>query len=444
MSPSPGLTINVQAAEVFAPLWEKPARFKGAHGGRGSGKSHDRAQAVILAMLEGKRIVCLREVQNTIRDSVRQLLVDTIQRMRIGHLFEVLDAEIRGPLGSICIFRGMRDANAESIKSLEGFDIAWFEEAQTMSSRSMDLLIPTIRKDGSEIWFTWNPAKPSDAVDRLLRQTDPGNAIVVQANWKDNPWFPEVLHEERERCARDEPEKYPHIWEGDYLAASDMQFIPRPLVVAARKADAAHMPDDEKVMGVDLAWGGADETVIAYRCGQDARTHKWETMRLSDTMQLVGKVAEAYHRFQPDALFIDNGGAGKGVCDRLMQLGLPLIAVDSAAKPDGEIGGVKVANKRAEMWARMKAWLNGAAIPDDELLDAHLTGLEYDFNPRNEIVLESKQKLRREGRPSPDRADALALTFAFPVVTRKMRQAMPDLARQGPGPKRNANPYLNK
>ncbi len=144
---------------------------KGAWGGRGSGKSNDRAQAVIAAMISepGVRIACVREVQKSIKDSSRQLLVDWIQRYDIGALFDVIETEIRGPGGSLCIFRGMSDQNAESIKSLEGYKYVWWEEAQTASEKSLRLLRPTIRAEGSELWFTWNPRKKSDPIDISLR-----------------------------------------------------------------------------------------------------------------------------------------------------------------------------------------------------------------------------------------------------------------------------------
>lgn len=154
---------------VFAPLWTSKVRFLGAYGGRGSAKSWDRAQAVVLGCIArlGLRVACVREVQNSLKDSVYQLIVDTIHRLGVGSMFQILEAEIRGPDGALIVFKGMSDQNAEAIKSLEGFDIVWWEEAQGASQRSLDVLRPTIRKPGSQLWFTWNPRKRSDPVDVL-------------------------------------------------------------------------------------------------------------------------------------------------------------------------------------------------------------------------------------------------------------------------------------
>jgi phage terminase large subunit len=194
----------VEAPEALLPLIN-PARYKAAYGGRGGAKSHFFAEQIVLRCYARKtRVVCIREVQVTIRDSVRQLIVDKINRLGFGWAFEILQTEIRGrdgtpAAGSLIIFRGMQDYNAHNIKSLEDFDLAWVEEAQTLSAGSLRLLRPTIRKDGSEIWFSWNPRYETDAVDEFFRgQSPPRNAIIVPVNWSDNPWFPEVLVAEKD------------------------------------------------------------------------------------------------------------------------------------------------------------------------------------------------------------------------------------------------------
>lgn len=166
------------------------------------------------------RVVCLREVQNSIKDSVKQLIEDMIERAGKDWFFTVTDQEIRGANGSICIFRGLQNHTAASIKSLEGFDIAWVEEAQTISQRSLDLLTPTLRKEGSELWFSWNPVSRLDPIDKLLRKAPPEGAIVVEASWRDNPWFPEGLHKDMERDREIDPEKAAHIWDGEYAAVT--------------------------------------------------------------------------------------------------------------------------------------------------------------------------------------------------------------------------------
>lgn len=213
--------LRVSVPRAYAPLLQ-PARYKGAHGGRGSAKSHFFAERLILRCLERKtRAVCIREVQNTLRDSVRQLLVDKIVKFGLEDEFEVLEAEIRVRRnGGLIIFRGMQNYSAENIKSLEDFDVAWVEEAQTLTERSLRLLRPTIRKDGSELWFSWNPRYETDAVDKFLRQNPPPGAVVVSVNWDANPWFPKELRDEMSHDYATDPEMADHVWGGAYEVIS--------------------------------------------------------------------------------------------------------------------------------------------------------------------------------------------------------------------------------
>lgn len=213
------LKLDIPTARVFVPLLE-PSRYKGAYGGRGSGKSHFFAELMVdrVATTPGLRAVCIREKQKSLKDSAKRLIEDKIVQLGVGSLFDVLDAEIRGPGDSVIIFQGMQDHTAESIKSLEGFAIAWVEEAQTLSEKSLRMLRPTIRAPGSELWFSWNPRRKADPVDMMLRQDrSRSNAIVVQANYYDNPWFPPELEQERLDDYANLPRaEYDHTWEGAY------------------------------------------------------------------------------------------------------------------------------------------------------------------------------------------------------------------------------------
>lgn len=200
------------------------SRYKGAHGGRGSGKSHFFAEALVEKCLTeaGVRAVCIREIQKSLEQSVKRLIEDKIQKLGVGSRFQVLDKEIRTPGEGLILFQGMQNHTAESIKSLEGYDVAWVEEAQSLSKRSLQLLRPTIRKPGSELWFTWNPVSPDDPVDQLLRgEHKLTNAIVVEANWRDNPFFPEVLREEMLTDRARDTDEFDHVWEGGYLTISE-------------------------------------------------------------------------------------------------------------------------------------------------------------------------------------------------------------------------------
>ncbi len=231
------MILDIPTPRVFLPLL-KPARYKGVHGGRGSGKSFFFAEHLIERCLYEKiDAVCIREVQRTLDESVKKLLEETIQRLQVGHLFEVQHNKILTPHGGRIIFMGMQDQNAENIKSLQGYRIAWFEEAQTMTAKSLELLRPTMR-DNSEIWFSWNPDNESDPVDQFLRSPDrPENSIVVEANWRDNPWFPEELNQERLLDLKVFPGRYRHIWEGDYGIDGDTFFPMEMLLVDRQPVD---------------------------------------------------------------------------------------------------------------------------------------------------------------------------------------------------------------
>lgn len=210
---------NIEVPKVFSPLIA-PARYKGSHGGRGSGKSHFFGELALLDCLRsrGTRFVCIREVQKSLKESSKRLLEDKIDTYKLAKSgFKVFNEVIQTPGDGIITFQGMQDHTAESIKSLEGFGRAWVEEAQTLSARSLQLLRPTIRAEDSELWFSWNPRRKTDPVDAMLRsETLPTGARVVRANWSDNPKFPAVLEAERLDCLRDEPDQYPHVWGGEY------------------------------------------------------------------------------------------------------------------------------------------------------------------------------------------------------------------------------------
>lgn len=257
--------LEIPTAEVFAPLL-LPARYKGVHGGRGSGKSHFFAGLMVETALAnpGFRAVCIREVQKSLKDSAKRLIEDKIAEHGLGSMFGVLESQINTPGGGVIVFQGMQDHTSESIKSLEGFDVAWAEEAQSLSQRSLTLLRPTLRKDGSELWFSWNPTRRGDPVDALLRgDKTPTGAVVVQANWRDNPWFPAVLEQERQDDGRDRPEMYPHIWEGDYARVLEGAYYAADLIKARQEGRIGRVSADP-LMTLRAFWdiGVRDATAI--------------------------------------------------------------------------------------------------------------------------------------------------------------------------------------
>lgn len=257
--------LRIDVAPVFEPLL-KPARYKGAFGGRGSGKSQAFADLLIIEALKtpGLRALCCREVQKSLKESAKRLIESKIEEYDLGSLFEVQSAEIKTPGGGLIAFAGLQDHTSESIKSYEGFDVAWVEEAQTVSHRSLNLLRPTIRKPGSEIWLSWNPRFDTDAVDQMLRGKEiPTGAVVVRANWHDNPWFPAELEQERLDCQRQQPEQYDHIWEGDYATVADGAYFARHLAEAKEQKRIVSIAKDP-LLSLRAYWdiGVRDATAI--------------------------------------------------------------------------------------------------------------------------------------------------------------------------------------
>jgi phage terminase large subunit len=237
--------LPIDTAAVFEPLLY-PARYKGAYGGRGSGKSWFFSGLLVETALikPGFRAVCIREVQKSLKESAKRLIEDTIEQYKVGSQFSVLADRIETPGGGVIIFQGMQDHTADSIKSLEGFDVAWCEEAQSLSARSLELLRPTIRKPGSELWFSWNPRRKVDPVDVMLRGDKPTGAVVVQANYSDNPWLPEVLGDERIDCLRTNPDQYDHIWAGGYVSVATGAYFARHISEAKADGRISHVAAD--------------------------------------------------------------------------------------------------------------------------------------------------------------------------------------------------------
>lgn len=229
-----GDTLAPEVAPVFEPLLEH-SRYKAAHGGRGSGKSQFFADLLVATAVAhpGLRALCCREIQKSLKESAKRLIEAKIEANGLGRLFEVQEAQIKTPGGGVIVFAGLQDHTSESIKSYEGFDVAWVEEAQTVSERSLNLLRPTIRAPGSSIWFSWNPRFDTDAVDKMFRGPEkPSNAAIVEANWNDNPWFPDELEQERLDCLRQQPEQYDHIWDGGYAVIAEGAYYARPIAQA--------------------------------------------------------------------------------------------------------------------------------------------------------------------------------------------------------------------
>ncbi len=274
---SAGRTIKIQTPEPFLFLTEERHRYKVARGGRASLKSWQFARALLLLGLRSRlRILCAREFQKSIKDSVHALLVDQIDRMGLRANYEVLETEIRGRNGTVFLFTGLAAHTVESIKSFEGVDICWVEEAQTVRRKSWNILIPTIRKHGSEIWVTFNPELDTDdTYDRFIVNPPP-DASVLEVNWRDNPWFndsplaAERAHAER-TMAREE---YDNIWEGKCRTAVSGAIYAEEIRAATEGRRITNVPYDStlKVHPVfDLGWNDSMFITFVQRGAFDLR-----------------------------------------------------------------------------------------------------------------------------------------------------------------------------
>jgi phage terminase large subunit len=233
--------LHIPTAEVFEPLLE-PARDKVARGGRGSGKSHFFGGLIVEDSLSepgntgtGLLSACLREVQKDLAQSAKRLIENKLAEHRLGVAdgFKIYDDCISTPRDGLIIFKGMNNYTADSIKSLEGFKRAWWEEAHTASMSSINLLRPTMRAPGSQMWWSYNRQRRVDAVDTMFSGPElPTGAAVVNANWRDNPWFTAELEQERLDCIRIQPDQYDHIWEGDYVSIASGAYFARQLTEA--------------------------------------------------------------------------------------------------------------------------------------------------------------------------------------------------------------------
>lgn len=267
------MAIQALIPEKLGFLFE-PARYKVSYGGRGGGKSWAIADALlILGYQRSLRILCAREIQKSMKESVHQLLRDRIEALGLGQFYEVLNDEIRGRNGSLFLFAGLRH-NVDNIKSKEGLDIVWVEEAQHVSKHSWETLIPTIRKPGSEIWVSFNPELDTDETYKRFVLNPPTGAIVTKVNWDDNPWFPAVLDQERLDLKSRDPDAYSTVWEGHCRQTLDGAVYAAELRRATEDGRITRVPyDPTKPVHTfwDLGWSDKTSIWFAQSVGFDYR-----------------------------------------------------------------------------------------------------------------------------------------------------------------------------
>ena len=364
-------TVDIPVIEKFLPFLE-PSRYKGAYGGRGGAKSHAFGDLLIDDALRhpGLRAVCVREYQVSLEQSVKRLLEDKITAYGLAKEFRVLNTHIETPGDGIIIFQGMQSHTAESIKSLEGYDRAWVEEAQNLSERSLTLLRPTIREPGSELWFSWNPRRADDPVDKLLRSMPPPpDAIVIESSYKDNPFFPDVLRQEMEWDRRRDVDKYQHVWLGAYEARSEAR------VFKNWRIEEFESPDDATYYyGAD--WGYSIDPSTLVRCRPEGRTLfvDYEAYRVGVEIDYLPALFDQVPRAREAVIVADS--ARPETISYLQRNGFPKMCAAVKGKDSVKEGVIFLQNYDIIVHPRCKHTID------------ELTAYSYKTDPKTEKVIQ--------------------------------------------------------
>jgi phage terminase large subunit len=390
-------------------------RYKLYYGGRAGGKSFAFADCLIIkARQTTQRIACVRETQDSIKDSVYQLLIDRINYYGFDD-FRIYENRIENLItGSTFIFKGLKDQNNQNIKSLEGVDICWIEEGQKITKNSWDILNPTIRKPNSEIWISMNRQEENDPIWKAVAAHPDDKTFVCKVNYYDNPHCPEEMKYLAEKTKQENLDDYEHIWLGAPVNQGDTKLISAKDV---RKAQENKIMSSTSplIIGVDIARYGNDKTVLCFRRGRYC--FKLKEYAKIDTVELANILTAIIKDEQPARIFLDMGNTGAGVYDILKDRGFAktVRGINFGGKA---INDDRYFNKRAEMWANANEWLKDEnlvqLVNDDELLD-DLCSVNKAYDSRGRLQLEAKDKVKERIGRSPDKADAFVLTFAEPV-----------------------------
>ncbi|GGX63197.1 terminase [Tateyamaria omphalii] len=450
---TPRWAIPLQASETAV---GRVVRYKGAWGGRGSGKSHEFAGMVVEEMIADPdcSVVCVREIQKSLTLSAKKLIEAKIVAFGVSHLFRVLKTHIERIDGSgMCIFQGMQDHTADSVKSLEGFKIAWVEEAQSLSQRSLDLLRPTIRAAGSQIWFTWNPRRRGDPVEKLLRsgKGKREDAIVVRANYTDNPFLPVELLCEAKDDLENNPDGFGHTWLGEYENIGSKVVIPAAWIRSAigLAQDLGLEITGKKYAALDVAGGeeGGDENAMARRKGLElTKLSTWNGLDTAITTQKTARIAV---NEGIDEVYYDSVSVGEGVTGEWASMGrrgeqpdnmqfFPWSGGDAVLNPEERVEPTnpesplnknQYHNLKAQGWFSLRKRFENAhkarngkpfdadhmisihpEIEDLELLEEELSQPQHKPSGKGKTMVDKQP----DGAASPNRGDATMMVF-FPV-----------------------------
>jgi len=416
-------TINIEIVDKVknALITNCNKRHRLIVGGRGKGASWSIARILLTeGMSKPLFIVCVREVQKTIKDSVRKILKDTIGYFGLEFFYDVQANCIKGINGTEFVFYGLHEYNADNIKSLEGADRCWVAESQSLARVSINILRPTIRKDGSIIWWDFNPRYETDPVwiDYIVNK-DP-HAEVLRLNWRDNPWFTKALQMEKESDYSRNEEEADHIWEGTLRCMGDKFVCPSALVDTAIN-NIIEKPSGLLSVGADIAHQGGDRIVFYKRFG-DKIIDKYVSRYQSVPVTI--NHLKAFLIDTSISLNIDNGHVGAAVADFLEDDGYMVNRINFGGKPKDLDHYEDIVT---EMYFNLRDNFEHYDIPNDRDLRQQLIQRKYEFiNGRRgyEVMkIESKKDFKEHAVMnfnSPDEADALALTFYNPDLSSGM------------------------
>ena len=303
--------LKIPTAGVFLPLL-KPSRYKAIWGGRGSGKSHFFAGLMVEEALRKPsfRGLCVREVQKSLKQSAKQLMEDKLKDFNLGEDqgFKIFREVIETPHDGLISFSGLSDHTAQNVTSMEGVDVVWAEESSSLTNRSIALLRPTIRKEGSELWFGWNPHRATNPIDMMFRGNNaPTDSIVVKANWNDNPWFPKVLEQERLDSLNNTPEQYGHIWEGEYATVLEGAYFAKGLTEAQLENRIGFVAADPLVKTYS-AWD------IGGTSGKSDATSIWMVQFIGAEVRLLNYYEAVGQPFEAHVNWLRDNGYERSTC----------------------------------------------------------------------------------------------------------------------------------
>lgn len=378
-------------------------------GGRGSAKTQSTGRFLLYVGDKKKvRVVCGRETQATVDDSVYKVLVDLIDEYKLS--YKVYSNKIvHNKTGSEFIFKGFREQGRANIKGLEGVDILWIDEAEAITKQTLDVIIPTIRKPNSKIIFTMNRFVRDDPVYEFCCQRD--NCLIIHIDYFENPFCPKELIDEAEACKKNNYEEYKHIWLGYPLDSASDYLFNSSKVAEMRTL----LPKNEgftplKFIGIDFAAKGGDlcvATIIERVSLTQYKVTKQEAWGGTEPTTSIGKIVNILGQEKPDASVIDVGGMGTVVHSRLKELGLNVGRFDGASRdgvPDEYI------NARAYGYYKLNDWVNdNLLIMDNKDTERELLQIRYDYQSNGKRLIMSKEKMRKDGIKSPDRADSLMM-----------------------------------